>query len=104
MISRQDFFENYGTKLPNFRQKQVNVLLFDPSKSSYSEASNLPKDLVAALTESCGFFSIEKVKILKSKIDGTYKGLFRADTRLVSMYPPQIALYVVLRLVYSEEL
>lgn len=77
MISRKEFFEKLDNKVPNFRLKQINDLLFDPSKNSFEQASNLPKDLVLNLIESCGFLSIENLKIFKSKIDGTYKGLFK---------------------------
>lgn len=77
MISRKEFFEKLDNKVPTFRLKQINDLLFDPSKNSFEQASNLPKDLVLNLIESCGFLSIENLKIFKSKIDGTYKGLFK---------------------------
>jgi len=77
MISRKEFFENLDQKIPNFRIKQVNDLLFDPSKSAFDQATNLPKDLIQKLSKNCGFLSIENVKIFKSKLDGTFKGLFK---------------------------
>ena len=77
MISRVEFFENLDKKIPNFRIKQVNDLLFDPSKSAFDQATNLPKDLIQKLSKNCGFLSIENVKIFKSKLDGTFKGLFK---------------------------
>ena len=77
MISRKEFFENLDKKIPNFRIKQVNDLLFDPSKTAFDQATNLPKDLIQKLSENCGFYSIKNVKIFKSKLDGTFKGLFK---------------------------
>tara|TARA_Y100001970_G_C14238763_1_gene863553 strand:+ start:464 stop:1531 length:1068 start_codon:yes stop_codon:yes gene_type:complete len=77
MISRKQFIDSLDKKVPNFRINQINNLLFDRTKNSYEQASNLPKDLVQGLNEKCGFYSIKNVKIFKSKIDGTFKGLFK---------------------------
>ena len=78
MISRKQFIDSLDKKIPNFRINQINDLLFDKTKDSFEQASNLPKDLVQGLNENCGFYSIKNVKIFKSKLDGTFKGLFKA--------------------------
>src|SRR5210317_1422883 len=76
MKSREEYLNSLQS-LQSFRRNQINDLLFDVSKTSFEEASNLPKDLVVGLKDNCKFYSIEPVKILKSKLDGTYKGLFK---------------------------
>ncbi len=76
MLARETYFSSLEGKIPSFRLKQVNDLLFDPSKSSFLEASNLPKALITDLQENCGFYSIKLRKMYRSKVDGTCKALF----------------------------
>ena len=51
---------------------------------SFSECSDLSKNLKQKLSEQCRMITLEPVKVLKSIIDGTEKYLFRLhDNNLI---------------------
>ena len=61
---------------PAYRSKQVFSWLHEKCVNSFSEMTNLPKDLRARLEETCEIRTLTKREVLTSKIDGTKKYLF----------------------------
>ena len=78
--------EGYLTecKQPKFRAKQIYSWLHQKLVTSFSQMTNLPKNLIAVLEEDCEITAAKALRVLESKIDGTRKYLLQfADGELV---------------------
>ena len=78
--------EGYLTecKQPKFRAKQIYAWLHQKLVTSFSQMTNLPKNLIAVLEEDCEITAAKSLRVLESKIDGTRKYLLQfADGELV---------------------
>lgn len=62
-----------------FRAGQIYEWLHKKQVSSFEEMTNLSKNLIEKLNQSCRLVTLQKVEVQTSKLDGTKKYLFALD-------------------------
>lgn len=71
----EQFMVSLGEK--KFHAVQLYKWMHQKLAASFSECSDLSKDLKQKLSEQCTMITLEPIKVLKSTIDGTEKYLFK---------------------------
>lgn len=71
----EQFMVSLGEK--KFHAVQLYKWMHQKLVTSFSECSDLSKDLKQKLSEQCTMITLEPIKVLKSTIDGTEKYLFK---------------------------
>ncbi len=66
-------------KQPKFRAKQIYSWLHQKLVTSFSQMTNLPKNLIAVLEENCTITAAKQIRKLESKIDCTRKYLLQFE-------------------------
>lgn len=82
MEELEQFIVSIGEK--KFRAVQLYKWMHQKLASSFTECSDLSKNLKQKLSNQCTMITLEPVKVLKSSVDGTEKYLFRLyDNNLI---------------------
>ncbi|PKM96043.1 MAG: 23S rRNA (adenine(2503)-C(2))-methyltransferase RlmN [Firmicutes bacterium HGW-Firmicutes-1] len=72
-----EFILSIGEK--KYRSSQIYTWLHQKGAQSFEEMSNLSKELITKLTDTCNIVNVDQLDCLKSKEDGTKKFLFELD-------------------------
>lgn len=78
MQSRNELITQLHPNEPNYRIKQMNTGLFDPSISSWKDITPLSKEMRESLDKSVAYFSCTFKKVFESKDESTYKAIVKA--------------------------
>lgn len=74
-VLRREQFELFFPGLPNFRFRQFEEALFEPSLQAFFDVSNMPIAMREKLDEKIPFFSLHSAHILESVKKDTYKAV-----------------------------